>query len=71
MTGYKCAKIINEMLAARGLKQIPAQMVYNYIAAGYITGVKGRRQEVTVEQFEKWAENYVARRELKAALNNS
>jgi hypothetical protein len=63
MTGYEVAKVVNQMLAARGLKAIPPQMVYNYMKNNLIPSENGR---ITPENAERWAERYVAKRYAKA-----
>jgi len=64
LTGYQTAKVVNEMLAARGLKAIPPQMVYNYIKKGYIPSQHG---QVTLEAAAEWADAYVAKRAAKVS----
>ena len=60
LTPYEVAKVVNEMLAARGLKEIPTQMCYNYIKKGYI--VSSAPNRVSPEDASEWGEQYVAKR---------
>jgi hypothetical protein len=64
LTGYAVAKVANEMLAQRGLKTIPPQMIYNYIAKGYIE--KNDEGLVELDTAAAWAEAYVAKKAAKA-----
>jgi hypothetical protein len=63
ITAYEMVKVVNAMLKARGLKEIPTQMGYNYIKNGLVKSVNGR---VRIEDAEVWAEKYVAKRVEKA-----
>lgn len=36
VTAYQAAKIINQILSENGYKEIPPQMVYQYVVKGYI-----------------------------------
>lgn len=63
LTAYKAAKQVNEVLTTNNLKNIPPQMMYNYVSKGLITtedvnGQKLIRQSVLNE----WAEKYVAKK---------
>jgi len=69
MTGYKLAKKVNQELEAHGLKAIPPQMVYQYIAKGYIPShvdSNGQRLVAESDAYE-WMDSYVERRTAKAA----
>jgi hypothetical protein len=69
LTGYKFTKRINEELAVHGLKEIPPQMVYNYISKGYIKSVEvdGKRF-VTEADANEWQAKYVAKRTQKGTI---
>lgn len=63
MTGYKMSKFVNDELKKVGIKEIPPQMIYNYISKGYIKSevVEGKRvvsEEVVVE----WCEKYIGKK---------
>jgi hypothetical protein len=58
MTGYKLSKVVNDQLRAEGLKEIPAQMIYNYMRNGFIS------KENEVKQLE-WLEKYITKRMAK------
>jgi hypothetical protein len=58
MTGYKLTKVVNDQLRAEGLKEIPAQMIYNYMRNGFIS------KENEVKQLE-WLEKYITKRMAK------
>ena len=63
MTGYKVAKRVNAELRTRGLKEIPPQMVYQYIAKGYIPShVVNGQSLVTEPEADAWIQGYVNRR---------
>jgi hypothetical protein len=63
LTPYRVAKIINEMLSHRGIKEIPTQMIYNYVRKGYIVSVLPNR--ISFEEAERFANEYIAKKELK------
>lgn len=60
MTGYKMSVLVNDELKERGLKEIPPQMIYNYISKGYIKSelVDGKRV-VTDEAAAEWCSKYI------------
>jgi protein-L-isoaspartate O-methyltransferase len=66
-TGYKYTGEINAILVTAGLKKIPAQMVYQYLAKGYIpfVDVDGQRL-VDLARADEWLERYLNRRVEKA-----
>ncbi len=66
VTGYQATKFVNEYLTVRGLKEIPPQMVYNYMKKGYIESVIVNGQKmIDIETLGVWVEKYVARKLLK------
>jgi hypothetical protein len=66
LTGVAVAKMTNNELSARGLKTIPPQMIYRYIAQGYIPAhdENGARR-VSAQDAATWIEAYVGRRVAK------
>jgi hypothetical protein len=60
MTGYKFAQLMNAKLREAGLKEIPAQMIYNYISKNYIktTTVAGKKV-VSQEEFDRFVSKYI------------
>jgi hypothetical protein len=67
MTGYKVAKRVNAALKLAGLKEIPPQMVYQYIAKGYIESYDENGQNlVEMAAADAWIAKYVAKRHEKA-----
>ena len=63
MTGYKLAKLVNARLRGEGLKEIPPQMVYQYISKGYIPSAEVNGQNLVDETVaEEWIDAYVERR---------
>lgn len=63
MSPYKLTKLINEMLTARGLKNIPPQMIYNYCSKKYIASTfENGKIVISLEEAERFAEKYVAKR---------
>jgi hemolysin activation/secretion protein len=68
MTGYKMTKFVNEQLLTNGLKEIPAQMIYQYIAKGYIASYASNGQKlVDQDVMIEWTAKYVQKRIEKAA----
>jgi len=62
-TGYKVAKVTNQELTKVGLKDIPAQMVYQYIAKGYIESQSVNGQNLVKDTVAaKWIARYIERR---------
>jgi hypothetical protein len=66
---YSCTKIVNEQLTERGLTTIPPQMMYTYVAKGYIASFINDAGKRVVSELDlaNWFEVYVAK---KAALAN-
>lgn len=61
MTPYKASKIVNATLTKEGIKkEIPPQMIYNYVGKGYIKSelVDGKKR-VTEEGLNEWLLGYV------------
>jgi hypothetical protein len=59
MTAYAAAKIVNAELKARGLvKQIPPQMIYQYVSKGMIPSTDKR---ISMQDLEAWFEKYYAK----------
>jgi hypothetical protein len=54
VTGYKASKILAEQNVT-----VRPQMIYNYIAKGYIPSVDGK---VSTVELAKWAVKYVAKK---------
>jgi len=63
VTPYAAAKIVNEILTEVGIKNIPPQMVYNYVGKGYIasTEIAGKKK-VSIEDLQVWIEKYLAKK---------
>jgi hypothetical protein len=68
MTGYNYTKnVINPALESYGLKSIPPQMTYQYLAKGYIPFVDFEGQRlVDVAEAETWLNRYLEKRVAKA-----
>ena len=63
ITGYKASKLVNETLVANNIKVIPPQMVYNYIAKGYIKSVVVNNQKlVHIDEVGAWCDKYIAKK---------
>lgn len=61
MTPYAAAKIVNARLVEEGIsKEIPPQMIYNYVSKKYIASelVDGKKR-VTEEGLNEWLLGYV------------
>lgn len=61
MTPYAAAKIVNAAIAKEGIsKEIPPQMIYNYVGKGYIRSelVDGKKR-VTDEGLNEWLLGYI------------
>lgn len=68
MTGYRVAKLANAELEKVGLKPIPTQMAYQYIAKGLIPShVVNGQNLVTDVNACKWVARYVANRAEKSS----
>lgn len=66
MTGYKLAQVVNDALKHHDLKEVPAQMMYNYIKKGYIESVEVEDQKlVTAETAIEWLEGYITKKTTK------
>jgi hypothetical protein len=66
ITGYQLAVQTNKVLKSKGLKEIPTQMVYNYIRNHLIPTIEtedGVRIHVTAGQ--AWMTKFVQKREVK------
>jgi hypothetical protein len=50
MTGYRLAQLTNEILDSFELKNIPPQMIYNYISKGLIESVVATGQRVVLRE---------------------
>jgi hypothetical protein len=50
MTGYRLAQLTNEILDSFELKNIPPQMIYNYISKGLIEAVVANGQRVVLRE---------------------
>lgn len=63
MTAYKLSKVTNEVLKAVGIKTIPPQMIYNYVAKGLIKAevVEGQNL-VSKVTAEAWLTKYISRK---------
>lgn len=62
-TPYAAAKIANAVFAEAGIKEIPPQMVYNYVSKGMIpsTLVDGKKR-VSEEDLQNWIKKYAAKK---------
>lgn len=70
-TPYMISRIVNEALTARGLDEIPSQMMYNYDKNGLINGTK-KQNEVrgyTTAEAEAFRDRFVEMRAKKAQAN--
>jgi hypothetical protein len=64
-TGFQAAKFVNAKLGSLGLKEIPAQMIYNYKSKGYIKSVDRDGQNlITKMALESWLTKYVNKKML-------
>ena len=64
-SGYAAAKVVNERLTSEGLKNIPPQMIYNYVSKGYIPARKiNGKKVIASEDLAAWLETYIARKKL-------
>ena len=65
LTGWRVADILNEKLTKRGIKNIPPQMIYQYISKGYIKSVVvGQKngkdvRRVTIEEAHRYIKSYL------------
>ena len=63
MTAYKLSKVVNEVLSAVEIKNIPPQMCYNYVSKGLIPSVVVEDQKlVTKADAEAWVTKYVTKK---------
>lgn len=56
---YAAAKLVNEILSGYGLKNIPPQMMYNYVAKGYIPSTD---KKINVEDLHEWTIKYLTKK---------
>ena len=56
---YGAAKLVNTILVEVGLKEIPPQMMYNYVKKGYIPSVD---KKIKVEDLHEWTTKYLAKK---------
>lgn len=65
-TPYQAAKLVNAVLDEHGIKNIPPQMMYNYVGKGYIesTLVDGKKK-VTLESVQSWLIKYLEKKGIK------
>lgn len=63
LTGYQLSKVANAKLTEVGMKEIPSQMIYNYMKTGKIpfVVVDGKKVIELVEA-RSWLKNYIANR---------
>lgn len=53
---YRCAQIVNALLASEGIdKVLPPQMFYTYVKKGYILSVEGK---VSADTLTAWYNKY-------------
>jgi hypothetical protein len=69
LTGYQLSQVLNVKLEEVGIKEIPSQMIYNYIRKGYITTVtvEGKKR-VTLTESKRFIATYL---ESKRNTSNS
>lgn len=66
-SGYKMSKVVNVRLVENSLKEIPPQMIYQYISKGYIKSVtENGKRFVTEEVMNEWCDKYITKRLEKA-----
>lgn len=75
LTGYAASKIINEVLVAANLPQIPPQMVYNYTSARIRAGKSPFIEcdadgHPTPEGVNKWLAKYISKKQGVTANEN-
>lgn len=56
---YAAAKLVNAVLVEVGLKEIPPQMMYNYVKKGYIPSVD---KKINVSDLHEWTTKYLAKK---------
>jgi hypothetical protein len=56
---YAAAKLVNTVLVEVGLKEIPPQMMYNYVKKGYIPSVD---KKINVSDLHEWVTKYLAKK---------
>lgn len=56
---YAAAKLVNEILSEHDLKNIPPQMMYNYVAKGYIPSTD---KKIKVEDLHEWMVSYLTKK---------
>ena len=67
MTGYKASQLVNKALEDNGIdKQIPAQMIYNYLKKGYIK--KNSDGSVNEESLIEWLNKYLEKQGVKVSV---
>jgi hypothetical protein len=60
VTPYAAAKVINKLLADKGIeKTLPPQMFYNYAKKGYLGTLEDGK--VSLENLATWADKYIAK----------
>lgn len=63
ITGYKLAKLTNEVLDNFEMKNIPAQMIYNYLSKKLIASVVIDDQRVVSNEVaSKWVAKYITKK---------
>ena len=73
LTGYAAAKIANEIFAEAGIKQIPPQMVYNYISKKMIPSTpvieNGKTvKKVALSDLQAWISKYAAKKGIEISF---
>lgn len=56
---YAAAKLVNAILDEYELKNIPPQMMYNYVAKGYIPSTD---KKINVEDLHEWTIKYLSKK---------
>lgn len=63
MTGYQMHKVVNAHLRENGFKDIPPQMIYNYISKGYIVSFEENgKRVVSQEVCDEWCAKHIAKK---------
>lgn len=66
-TGYKAAKyVVNPALVEAGIKEVPPQMMYNYIKKGFFDTVEVNGQNLIKEEsLLEWLNKYITKKQDK------
>lgn len=60
ITGFKVGVILNTKLSERGMKEIPTQMIYNYMKKGIIeTVVIDGKKRIEIEEARRFMVAYL------------